>query len=91
MEKGRERVRRLIRIIAVGVGVGLLLASSALAQDPTVRAYGGLGGEVGGTLDQTSTAQTLPFTGLDVALVFGAGLILLALGIVLRKTARNRA
>lgn len=84
-------MRRLIRIVAVGIGVGLLLASSALAQDPTVRAYGGMGGEVGGTLDQTPTAQTLPFTGLDVALVFGAGLILLALGIVLRKTARNRA
>lgn len=86
----------MMRLIGfVVVVMGLVAASSALAQAPTVRSYGGEGGEVNATLDQatsqTGTADTLPFTGLDVTLLVGAGLVLLALGLTLRKTAGRRS
>lgn len=77
------------------LGFGLLLAPAALAADPSVATYGGRGGEVSKSLEQGAEAkvgvtQTLPFTGLDITLLVGAGLLFLALGIVLRKTARKR-
>lgn len=77
------------------VWLGLVLTPSALAQDPTVPVHGGMGGDVNTTLDQAvrsqaEPAQTLPFTGLDLTLVVGAGLVLLALGVMLRKTAGKR-
>jgi hypothetical protein len=82
-------VKRLIGMMLVLVV--LALAPAALAQDPTVSAYGGAAGDVRGALDETPTVRTLPFTGLDVALVVAAGLVLVALGVGLRQTARNRA
>ena len=80
------------RMIGMMLGsVVLSLAPAASAQDPTVGAYGGAAGDVAGALDEAPVVRTLPFTGLDVALVVGAGLVLVALGVGLRQTARNRA
>jgi hypothetical protein len=58
--------------------------SSAVAADPTESGYGGQGGALQGEL--ASDPQTpepdggLPFTGLDLTLLLGGGLVLLVIG-----------
>jgi hypothetical protein len=55
---------------------------------------GGLQSEVktkGGVAAAPATRSTLPFTGLDLALMFSGGLGLLLLGAGLRRMARNKA
>lgn len=83
----------VLRLIGCVVFWGLVMTSAALAQAPTVPAYGGRGGDVSKSLDKgevVGQTQTLPFTGLDVSLMIGAALVLIALGITLKKTARKR-
>ena len=83
-----------MRLIGCVVFWGLVLTPAALAKDPTVPAYGGEGGDVNSSLvqgDVVGQGQTLPFTGLDLSLMVGAALLLLALGITLKKTARKRS
>lgn len=85
-------MKRLIGIVMVVLVV--TLAPAAAAQDPTVKGYGGVAGEVQGTLDEptteeTRTVGTLPFTGLDLALAGGAGILLVGLGFGLRQASRK--
>ena len=97
LQLGRTREReasmkRLIGLITIVLAV--MLVPVALAADPTVKAYGGVAGEVQGTLDkpatsETATLGTLPFTGLDLAFAGGAGILLVGLGYGLRQAARK--
>lgn len=82
---------RLIGLVVTAAVSIAVLAPAALAQDPTVGVYGGEGGNVQGQLDQGGAAAggVLPFTGIDLALAFGAGLLLIAVGIVLRRVGRR--
>ena len=84
-----KRLFGLIMIILV-----VTLVPAALAADPTVKAYGGVAGEVQGSLDEPATSEpgtlgTLPFTGLDLAFAGGAGILLVGLGFGLRQAARK--
>lgn len=51
------------------------------------------GGSLGATSPTTGspTTGTLPFTGLDLGLVAGAGIVLLGVGVSLRRLARTKA
>ncbi len=88
---------RLIGLIVVVLVVTLAPAAAAQSDDPAVSAYGGVAGEIQGTLDaprateETQTVGSLPFTGLDLALAGGAGVLLLGLGFGLRRASRNTA
>jgi hypothetical protein len=90
-------VKRLIGLVLVVLVVMLAPAAAAQSEDPTVGAYGGLAGEIQGPLDEpgatetTRTIGTLPFTGVDLALAGGAGILLLGLGFGLRRASRNSA
>ncbi len=71
----------------------LAMATSALAADPTVRAYGGQGGAIQREL-QTPTRDRpgrLPFTGLDLGLLAGGGTVLLLVGGSLWRLGREKA
>jgi hypothetical protein len=80
--------------------VGLALAPAALANS-SVETYGGQGGEVagsvssGGPTDPGATADTnsssaLPFTGLDLELLAGGGLLLLLGGFGMARMVARR-
>jgi hypothetical protein len=81
------------RIATVMVGLGLMLApSTALAQQSsTCQAYNpqlcSVSSETGTT--SSSSESTLPFTGLDAALLAAGGGGLLASGLVVRRLSRR--
>jgi hypothetical protein len=81
-------VRRLAAF-ASSVLVYLVMASVALAQEPTQSGYGGTGGNIQGDVEGSGGA--LPFTGLDLLLLVGAGVLLLAAGFALRRVGRVRS
>jgi hypothetical protein len=66
----------------------LVMASVALAQQPTEGGYGGTGGNIQGDVEG---GGSLPFTGLDLLLLVGAGALLLAAGFTLRRVGRARS
>ena len=83
--------------------VGLALAPAALANSSSVETYGGQGGEVagsvssGGPTDLGATADAdadsssaLPFTGLDLELLAGGGLLLLLGGFGMARMVARR-
>lgn len=86
-----------IRVVGIGgtVLVFLLFASVALAQDPTGPTYGGSGPDIDSQVGRGEVVAgqggTLPFTGLDVTLALLAGLLLVTMGVLTRRIARNRA
>jgi hypothetical protein len=85
-------------IVFVAVLTGLLLVPVALAQSGSTSGTGYLGtaGETqsgvgsGGSLGAASQG-TLPFTGLDLALLVSGGLVLLMVGAGVRRLTRSRA
>ena len=80
-------MKRLAGFVALATGF-LVWAPLALAQQPNSGAGegGGVQGAVGGGGD-----GTLPFTGLDLLFLFAGGLVLLAVGLGLRRVSRARS
>ena len=78
-----------LRYLLMVVSTGLLVAPAAFAAGSAPSGYGGGAGvqnEVGGV---QSAGGTLPFTGLDLALLVIGGLMLLVVGMVLRRAVRR--
>jgi hypothetical protein len=83
-----------------GFGVGgvvlafLVWASVALAQDPTGPTYGGRGPDTDSQVESGEVAAEqvgfLPFTGRDLALIVLGALLLVGMGMLTRRVARNR-
>lgn len=76
-----------IAILAVGIAL-MLLPSAAAAQSSTCQSYNPESCE---PLTQTNSVNsgTLPFTGIDVALLAGGGVTLLGAGFVVRRVSRR--
>ena len=79
--------------------VALALAPAAFANNSSVGTYGGAGGEVAGSVSggnatdpgtAASNSSALPFTGLDLALLAGGGLLLLLGGVGMARMAARR-
>jgi hypothetical protein len=89
---------RLTSMIAILV-VMLVVAAPAVAQTASQNGYSGTGGQVQAQVDDPSTTPvastesgggdgSLPFTGLDLALLAGAGVVLVGAGIGMRRVTR---
>jgi hypothetical protein len=97
------RVRARSTIVALVVTVAALIGSSAAyAAGSAQQTYGGTGGNVQSGVqaganhdprDSQSTARApsgLPFTGLDLTLMLGGGLVLLGSGVALSRLVVSR-
>jgi hypothetical protein len=69
----------------------LAFAGTALAADPTVRAYGGQGGAIQRELQTPARGARLPFTGLDLGLLVGGGMVLVLVGGSLWRLSSEKA
>jgi hypothetical protein len=64
--------------------VMLAIAAPALADSPTQDAYSGTGAGQVSQAQATSSAKTLPFTGIDLGALAVVGVVLFGTGFVLR-------
>jgi hypothetical protein len=91
----RRRITTLLTVGAVAYGGGWLALASSVAhaqcsQSSTEQTYGGQGTQITQTgCEPIQPSSTLPFTGLDLGLLVGAALILIAGGTVLRLRLRR--
>lgn len=87
--------RLTVVVMAIAIVIAAMTASVALAQSSSVKGYGGKGGATqsalssggpgstgsgGGPTAESTGSGALPFTGLDVGLAIGGGLLLLGAG-----------
>jgi hypothetical protein len=84
-----------LRCLVVAACTTLLAAPSALAAGGAAgQTYGGSGGvqnEVSQGAAGVASGSSLPFTGLDLALLIVGGIALLVIGAGLRRAARRSA
>jgi uncharacterized membrane protein len=90
----RRRFATLLIMGAIALGGSTLgLAGTAQAsscgQSSAGSAYGGQGQQLSQGPCQTTSGSALPFTGLDLALVVGAGGILIGAGVAVRWLLRH--
>ena len=98
------RIKHSLWLIAAGFGTSFLFASSASAQSSSVGTYGGDGANAAnnialnasGSADPSSASDSvasggLPFTGLDVMLALGGGVVLLLAGLALARVLQPQA
>jgi hypothetical protein len=86
----------MILMMTLGT-IALALAPAASAQSSSVGGYGGQGDQLAGIAVGTdpgaggsASGGSLPFTGLDVSLLIGGGLLLLGIGIVMTRMVPRR-
>jgi len=89
-------VSRFTYVLAlVVVATGVLFAGIAYAGGGTsVDAYGGTQGRTQGAIHQASVGKaggTLPFTGQNLGVVAGFGLVLVGTGIALRRRSKSES
>ena len=90
----RSQTGLMKRIVTVIVGLALMLPAAASANS-TCSAYNPTLCSVASntasrtTAPATTTASTLPFTGLDVGLLAAGGGLLLGAGLVVRRLSRG--
>jgi hypothetical protein len=94
----KVRAMKILAVVAVALSALVLAAGAvAAAQAPLQRPAGYQGpagavqGQVRTGVAESRTLGSLPFTGLDLALGVGAGLLLLLSGGAVRRLAAKRA
>lgn len=85
-------MKKLVTMFACLLAVVVVYAPVALAQQSSVDGYGGGAGGIQSEVEGGGGAGgSLPFTGLDLGLLIGGGVVLLAVGFGLRRFARGNA
>ena len=81
-------MKRITALVGALVALALLVPTGAMASSSTCQAYNQQNCTPV-TTTATTSSGTLPFTGLDVALLVAGGGTLLAAGFVVRKLSRR--
>jgi hypothetical protein len=76
---------RILIMISTAIAATLAWVPAALAQTVPTAGYAGIAGEVQEQIGVVGRDAVLPFTGLDLALLAGGGLLLAAVGIAVRR------
>jgi LPXTG-motif cell wall-anchored protein len=84
-------MRRLGKLLVFTLFAAMAAASSALAAGPAQTSYGGSAGNVQGSLAGSTSQGQLPFTGANIAAIAIAGLLLVVVGMLLRRTRSHSA
>jgi hypothetical protein len=79
-------MKRISALVGVLVALAFLVPAVAMASSSTCQAYNNCAPT---TTTAATSSGTLPFTGLDVALLVAGGGTLLAAGFVVRKLSRR--
>jgi hypothetical protein len=95
---GRRLLPRLSILCLVAVVAALAVAPAAFAQETSLRGYVGQGGNTLAQVSQggqppaaeASADGTLAFTGLDIGLMAGGGLLLLGVGATMARMLRTQ-
>jgi hypothetical protein len=82
-------MKRISALVGVLIALILILPTAAIASSSTCQAYNEQNCSPASTTATTGSSGTLPFTGLDVALLVAGGGTLLATGFVVRKLSRR--
>jgi len=88
-----KRVRVKVFVVAV-ISTLVLVGSAVAAGNQKPSTYNGAGGNVQAQVKGTAASNTLgslPFTGLDLALIVGGGLVLVVAGVSVRRLANRKA
>lgn len=93
-----RRIKDGVWLVALGIGSSIAFASTAAAQESSIRTYGGDSANMAATLAQgggsasdPTAAGGLPFTGMDLMLAAGGGVLLLLAGLALARLVQPRA
>lgn len=86
---------RLAITVLTVISALVWLPAAIAARTPKVEAYGGTAGGSeqivdGAGVGGVATGGALPFTGLDLGLIVAGAVLLVILGVVLRRAARER-
>ena len=89
------RGKRQVGVVLAVALIAAVLVTGAFAQSPSQAGYGGGGTVLEGVENQgnaQTSSGTLPFTGIDLALLVGGGILLAGVGAgLVRAGARSRA
>lgn len=81
----RMRLALLAGTLLLTTGV----VGAVAANGPSNAVYGGSGGNVQGALSGNAPSGQLPFTGFDLVLLVGVAVLLIAVGLGVRRLARG--
>jgi hypothetical protein len=79
---------RFSAILSGAVIAVLALSATAFGETVHGRGYGGPGADIQEEIVAARGADILPFSGLDLALLVGGGLMLLLVGLLVRRATR---
>jgi hypothetical protein len=79
-----------VALIPAGLVAGLLFAGSALA-GTAADSHGSVAANTANALGAVKAQGALPFTGLGLTLIVLAALLLVAMGVGIRRVARTRS
>ena len=85
----RGSLSRICRVLVGGVAAALVVTPAALGGG-YISNGGGAQGDVESGVGGAASAGSLPFTGLDLALIVVGGMALLVTGFLLRRAGRSR-
>jgi hypothetical protein len=79
------------RLLLAIVGAAIVAPAALAGSGSSLGTYGGRAGNAQSQVESSTTTGTLPFTGIDIALLVAVGLLVIGVGYTIRRLGRDRA